>query len=225
MTRRPASIVFLIAARLLVARTAQPQEPFAGPYPINAPKSLVLLSDPPGARVVKNGAEPVGVTPVTITLTRRGVKGYTAPVMLEALPSDSNLCPQLRVIDHLELTPDTVEFFMRVCPSDPIRPDSVYRSEDVTDPPMRLSSPPVRYPDVLRQQHIEGRVVVQFVVDTLGRAEPASIRVLECTDQLFGPPAMEIVRASTYFPGHHQGRRVRVRVRIPIDFGMWRGQD
>jgi TonB family protein len=225
MTLRHDSVAFLIAARLVFGRAALPQEVPAGPYPINGPRLVVLLSEPPGARIVKNGSVPLGSTPLTTTLTRSGRNGYAAPVMLEALPSDSTQCPQARVFDNRQLTPDTVEFFMLVCPSDPVRPDSVYRSEDVTDPPMRVSSPPVRYPDVLRQQRIGGRVVVQFVVDTSGRAEPGSLRVLECSDALFGPPALEIARASIFLPGHHQGRRIRVRVQMPVDFGMWRGQD
>jgi TonB family protein len=212
----------LLAALLGLGGAATAQNAPAGPYPINGPRLLVIVSEPAAVRVLKNGDLLSGSTPLTITLTRSGRGGFAAPVMFEAVPSDSTQCPQAHVFDNRDLTPDTLEFFMRACPPAPIRTDSVYRSEDVTDPPIRVFSPAVRYPDVLRQQRIGGHVVVQFVVDTLGRAESESLRVVESTRELFGPPAMEIVRASRFLPGHLNGRRVRVRVQMPINFGIGR---
>ena len=223
-TVRPSSVAALVAALARMANPAAAQDTPGGPYPINTPKRLVILSEPAGVRVVRDGTHALGSTPLAITLQRSGARGFAAPVMFEALPADSTQCAQARVLDNRQFTPDTIQFFMRVCPPAPIRPDSVYASADVTDPPMRTSSPPARYPNHLRLRGIEGRAVVEFVVDTVGRVERGSARVRSASHPDFGPPALEVARASLYFPGHLDGRRVRVRVQMPIDFGIWRGE-
>jgi len=207
-----------------MAKPALAQHQPSGPFPINAPKRLVILSEPAGARVVKDGSQALGSTPLIVTVQRSGARGFAAPVMFEALPADSTQCAQARVLDNRQITPDTIEFFMRVCPSSPIRSDSVYASTDVTDPPVRVSSPPVRYPENLRRQAVEGQVVVEFVVDTTGRVERGSARVVRASDPDFGPPALDVARGSVYLPGHLDGRRVRVLVEMPIGFDIWRGE-
>src|SRR5581483_8591233 len=45
--------------------------------------------------------------------------------------------------------------------------------------PSVLSGPTLQYPELLRQAGIQGRVIVQAIVDTLGRAEPNSVKILQ----------------------------------------------
>ena len=104
-----------------------------------------------------------------------------------------------------------------------IRQDQPYLEAVVEERPERLSSPPVRYPDILRQAGIEGRVLLELVIDTTGHAERGSIRVLSSTHQLFEGPAREVAAASLFSPGRIQGRAVRVRVQLPINFTITRG--
>src|SRR2546429_3323071 len=40
-----------------------------------------------------------------------------------------------------------------------------------------VTAPPLEYPPALRRAGLQGRVTVQAVIDTLGRAEPASLKV------------------------------------------------
>lgn len=75
-----------------------------------------------------------------------------------------------------------------------------------------------RYPEILRQAGIEGRVLIEVILDTLGRAERGSIRVMSSPHQLFEAPARETVASCRYRPGRIQGRAVRVRVQVPINF-------
>jgi protein TonB len=79
-----------------------------------------------------------------------------------------------------------------------------------------------RYPEILRQAGIEGRVLIEFVIDTLGRAERAGLRVINSAHQLFEAPARETVLSCRFRPGRIQGRAVRVRVQQPINFTIAR---
>lgn len=100
---------------------------------------------------------------------------------------------------------------------------AVYAVRWVDERPELLSHPAVQYPEILRQAGIGGRAMVEAVIDTTGRAERGSIRVLSTTNSLFGQPAVEVVAASVYLPGRINGRAVRVRVQIPIDFQVAAG--
>jgi len=79
-----------------------------------------------------------------------------------------------------------------------------------------------RYPEILRQASIEGRVVIEFVIDTLGRAERAGLRVIRSDHQLFEAPAREAVLSCRFRAGRISGRAVRVRVQQPINFTIAR---
>lgn len=79
-----------------------------------------------------------------------------------------------------------------------------------------------RYPEILRQAGIEGRVLIEFVIDTLGRAERSSIRVINSQHQLFEGPAREAVLSCRFRPGRIQNRAVRVRVQQPVNFTIQR---
>jgi len=103
-----------------------------------------------------------------------------------------------------------------------IRQDQPYLEAVVEERPERISSPPVRYPDILRQAGIEGRVLLEMVIDTSGHVERGSMRVLSSTHQLFEGPAREMAQASLFSPGRIQGRAVRVRVQQPINFNIQR---
>jgi TonB family protein len=85
------------------------------------------------------------------------------------------------------------------------------------DRPTLLSSGPLRIPDSLRT--IEGRVVLQWVIDTTGHAAPGSLRVLSSSHQGFEAVAREQVLGSTWRPGRIDGRAVAVQFPpIPMVF-------
>ena len=78
------------------------------------------------------------------------------------------------------------------------------------------------YPAMLQQAGIEGRVMFEFVIDTLGRAERSSFRTVSTTHPLFEAPARAAVLSCRFRPGRIQGRAVRVRVQQPINFTIAR---
>jgi periplasmic protein TonB len=76
-------------------------------------------------------------------------------------------------------------------------------------PAALVSQPAPRYPPVLQQIGLSGRVLLQFVVDTTGHVEPASIQVIESTHEGFEPPAREAVAAAIFHPARLGPRPVR----------------
>jgi protein TonB len=103
-----------------------------------------------------------------------------------------------------------------------IRTDQPYLESVVEERPDLINHPVIRYPEILRQAGIDGRVLIECVIDTTGHSERGSIKVLSSTNQLFNEPAREAVAMSVYRPGRIAGRAVRVRVQVPINFQISR---
>jgi protein TonB len=89
--------------------------------------------------------------------------------------------------------------------------------------PEVLSGPLPRYPDLLRQAGIEGRVVLEAIVDATGRVEAGSVVVAEATNPAFVGVARAALLATLFRPGAVNGRPVRVKVRIPYEFTLRNG--
>jgi len=86
------------------------------------------------------------------------------------------------------------------------------------EPAVLISQPIPKYPPLLREIRLSGRVVLQFIVDTTGRVESASIRVIESTNDGFEPPARESVAAAVFHPARLGPRHVRQRTEQPVRF-------
>jgi TonB family protein len=83
--------------------------------------------------------------------------------------------------------------------------------------PTLLTTAPPRIPDSLRT--VEGRVVLQWVIDANGRAAPGSLRILSSSHPGFEAVAREWVVASTWSPGRIDGRAVPVQFpAFPMEF-------
>ncbi|MEX0681182.1 MAG: energy transducer TonB [Balneolales bacterium] len=76
----------------------------------------------------------------------------------------------------------------------------------------------LRYPEIARQAGVEGRVIVQFIIDENGLVQdPVVIRGIGggCDEA-----AVEAVRQLVFTPGRQRGRPVRVRYSLPITFRL-----
>ncbi|HVH10358.1 MAG TPA: energy transducer TonB [Gemmatimonadales bacterium] len=96
----------------------------------------------------------------------------------------------------------------------------VYTVDDVQERPRLTSGPPVIYPAPLLLSRISGRVIVEAIIDTTGRVEEESVRVVDATDPRFNDAAKAYTRSARYTPGRVAGRAVRVRFQIPVDFRL-----
>lgn len=102
--------------------------------------------------------------------------------------------------------------------------NEVFLEAIVEEKPSVLSGPQPVYPDLLKQAGIQGRVIVQAIIDTTGRAEPNSVKILQTPNPGFDPPAKNYVLKALFRPARVHGRAVRVLVNVPIDFKITQGR-
>ena len=96
--------------------------------------------------------------------------------------------------------------------------DQVYAEATVDERAEVVSAPPLEYPPALRQAGLQGRVTVQAVIDTLGRAEPASLKIIARPNTAFDQSARAYVLHAVFRPARVKGRAVRVRITVPVDY-------
>ena len=96
----------------------------------------------------------------------------------------------------------------------------VFMEAIVEEKPAVLSGPTLQYPALLRQAQIQGRVLIQAIIDTLGRAEPNSVKVLQSPNPGFDQSAKTYVLNALFRPARVHGRAVRVLLQIPVDFRL-----
>ena len=94
----------------------------------------------------------------------------------------------------------------------------------VEELPVMLAGPVPVYPELLRQAGVQGRVVLEAVVDTAGHVEPGSLLVVGSAHPAFVVPAQRALAATLFRPARMAGVAVRVRVRIAIDFVLRNGR-
>jgi protein TonB len=81
--------------------------------------------------------------------------------------------------------------------------------------PLGVPKPP-RYPDELRGVGLEGEVKAQFVVDTLGKADLSTFRVISSPHELFSKAVKAALPNMQYSPARLGGRKVRQVVVQPF---------
>lgn len=82
----------------------------------------------------------------------------------------------------------------------------------------RSGNPSPRYPPVLESSRVEGSVLAQFVVDTLGRIDMNTFRVVESTNDLFSASLRSTLEKWRFYPAEAGGRKVRQIVQLPLRF-------
>jgi TonB family protein len=76
------------------------------------------------------------------------------------------------------------------------------------------------YPRTARLAGLSGSALVQFVVDTLGRAKPESISCMEATYKDFADAAVAAVKMMEFVPATLEGHKIEQLVQYPIDFKL-----
>jgi periplasmic protein TonB len=81
-----------------------------------------------------------------------------------------------------------------------------------------VSQPAPRYPKHLEAVGLQGRVLVEFVIDTSGRVEPGTVRSLESTHPAFEKAAEKAMLGSLFMPARLSGHPVRQLTRQSVRF-------
>lgn len=88
--------------------------------------------------------------------------------------------------------------------------DRPYFEFQVEKPAMaRAGNPHPEYPPSLEKRGINGRVLAQFVVDTLGRPVPSTFRVVTSSDAAFTVAVEEVLPRMRFYPAEISGRKVK----------------
>jgi TonB family protein len=98
---------------------------------------------------------------------------------------------------------------------------TVYDSAQVTEQPVIRTGPRIEYPPAVRQERIQGRVVIAATIEPDGRPDPTSLTVLRSVDRALDAASMQYLLRALFWPGCLDGRAVRVRIRVPIDFRVF----
>ncbi|HEX3867393.1 MAG TPA: energy transducer TonB [Gemmatimonadaceae bacterium] len=77
-----------------------------------------------------------------------------------------------------------------------------------------------RYPDMLRSANVEGEVLAQFTVDTTGRAEMNTLKILKSTHDLFTNAVRAALPNMKFYPAEVGGKHVRQLVQMPFQFSL-----
>ena len=97
--------------------------------------------------------------------------------------------------------------------------DSIFTIIEVDTVAARLpESAAPRYPAELLEKRIEGQVIVQFVVDTTGRADPGSFVVVVSSHPEFGQSVRDALPGMRFSPARIGALKVRQLVELPFTF-------
>ena len=81
---------------------------------------------------------------------------------------------------------------------------------------------PLVYPAEQRAAGVNGHLIIQFVVDTVGRAEPGSLKMIRSDHEDFARAVRTFLETTTFTPAVKGGRKVRQLVQQPFIFTSWK---
>lgn len=118
--------------------------------------------------------------------------------------------------DTLLLTADSVFQKLFVLEFPPVL--ELVLNDSVDSPVVPLGMLRARFPEDLAARGFEGSVVVRFVVDTTGRADMATFRIVRSSDDAFSRAVRESVTSARFRPASSRGRKVRQLVTRTFNF-------
>lgn len=83
-------------------------------------------------------------------------------------------------------------------------------------------TPTPRYPEVLTSAGTEGQVFVEFVIDTTGRADMSTFKVLTADNEAFADAVRSALPRMRFFPAEAGSRKVKELVQLPFAFALKR---
>lgn len=141
---------------------------------------------------------------------------------LPQIPRPSDFVQRLNFASLLE-APDLSQSNISIIPEQYTRAvriaeriGKIFNLEDLDRPPAPILQPAPTYPFALRREGINAMVVVDFIVDVEGRV--LETVVFDSSHTGFNDAAVAGVARWKFRPGYKDGRKVNVRMRVPIIF-------
>ena len=101
------------------------------------------------------------------------------------------------------------------------RPDNALFEYEVEKPVSQAPNSAVpAYPDILRQAGVEGSAIVSFVVDTTGRVDLTTFKVVHSTHELFSTAVRNALPRMRFIPAETSRGKVRQVVQQPFSFAI-----
>ncbi len=215
----PAAVAIAVHAAVMVTAvvlTAPAREPVS----MGPDTSVVFLS---ALNSVQPRLQPLPAAPVPTDLKIQGFKTLMPPIVVPTEPAAIDLNDRFDPKDYSGVGVEGAAFaeVFGDGSGSQYDPNRIWPSSALPgEPPRLIASPRLIYPPWLRNSGIEGFVVLQFVIDTVGLAEQQTIQVIEATHEGFIEPAKRTVCKSLYRPGRMRGRPVRVLSQVRFDFTL-----
>jgi TonB family protein len=182
--------------------------------PPTLPETTLVYVPPPIRSPAQTGSEPHSTNPTASFPAAPDLPPVVAP---GSLPANHLEAPSFNAGRELG---DARRMFSTILPVASDSTPGPFGLEHVDEPVVLLHLPHLRYPSGLERFGLTGRVIAQFVVDTLGRVEPSSWDPLEATHPQFERAAFEALVDARFRPARLGGRLVRQQVRQSIRFDV-----
>jgi len=213
------SIIWIVTPLGLALACSKPTRLGVAPNDVDR---TVILTEPAGARIVVDGKTLATGSPIVARYHRQLVDGVAQPLRIRALPIHPDECPQFVLIPRGVPAPDTVRFVMNRCPQSDQDLAKVFVPDEVDELPERLRGP-MPDPEYLMLSRTPGCVLVRIVIDTTGLPDPESLEIVRSTDPGFIPSATKAALGSIFRPARLFGRKVRIRVEMPVSYSFGDG--
>jgi protein TonB len=151
----------------------------------------------------------------------KGFQVLTAPIKVPDVLPDIDLSK--KVTDEADFTGKGVAggTSKGVAGGVPVNTDQPYFEFQVEKQVQTAAgSPQPRYPEMLKSANIEGEVLAQFVVDTTGRAEMGTFKVLKSSHDGFTQAVRNVLPNMKFYPAEIGGRKVKQMVQQPFTFAL-----
>ena len=230
MVQKPVALLVVLA---LGSACASPQTPKPAPLVrVDQLDSVPVLQEFPDA----GGADrPQGIATIECVLDTAGRIVKDMILLLSDPEADLSASatgtflqarfsrPRVQGVPRRALVEVTFDLGSRTAVVSPRLSDRIAWIESMVEvKPAVLSGPMLSYPDEARQAGVSGRVLVQVIVGRDGRAEPASVRILQGVHPDLDYAAIQYVNGARFRPGRIGGQSVRTLVNLPIDFKIKR---
>ncbi len=103
----------------------------------------------------------------------------------------------------------------------PVNDNQAYFEFQVDKPAADLpNNPTPRFPASLQAAQVSGEVLAEFVVDTTGRAQMGTFKVLKSTNEQFTSAVRSALPGYRFYPAEAAGRKVRQVVQKAFSFAI-----